>query len=76
VRQWIKSDRSSQSLLRVFDHAHDQLVPVYLLRGDSPLKARLSSELAALIRSIHREDASPYRLYPQNGFREVGVLAG
>jgi hypothetical protein len=56
VLQWVKADSSTLSLLRVFDHAHDQLVPVYLLLGDSPLKARLSTELAALIRSIHRID--------------------
>lgn len=56
VLQWIKADSSTVTLLRIFDHTHDKLVPVYLLLGDSPLKARLSTELAALIRSIHRID--------------------
>ena len=56
VLQWIKADSPTEKLLRIFDHAHDQLVPVYLLLGDSPLKARISTELSALVRSIHRID--------------------
>ena len=56
VLQWIKAGSPTESLLRIFDHAHDQLVPVYVLLGDSPLKARLSTELSSLIRAIHRID--------------------
>ena len=36
VLQWIKADSSTVTLLRIFDHTHDKLVPVYLLLGDSP----------------------------------------
>ena len=56
VLNWVKSDSSTEKLLWVFDHTHDQFVPIYLLLGDSPLKARISTELAALLRTIHRID--------------------
>ena len=56
VLQWIKDDTPTEKLLRIIDHTHDQLVPIYLLLGDSPLKFRLSTELSSLIRSIHRID--------------------
>lgn len=56
ILKWIKSDSSTQELLRVYDHAHDQVVLASRWLDASSLKGRLMTELSLLLRSIHRID--------------------
>jgi len=56
VLNWIKSDSSTQELLRVYDHAHVQVVQSSRWLDASSLKGRLMAELSFLLRSIHRID--------------------
>jgi hypothetical protein len=57
VLKWIKrSDSSTQELLRVYDHAHDQVVLASCWLNASSLKGRLMNEMSYLLRSIHRID--------------------
>ena len=50
VLKWIKSDSSTQELLRVYDHAHDQVVLASCWLQASSLKGRLMNELSYLLR--------------------------
>lgn len=56
VLKWIKSDSSTQELLRIYDHAHDQVVLACCWLSASSLKGRLMNEMSYLLRAIHRVD--------------------
>ena len=56
VLKWVKSEIPTQELLRVYDHTHDQVALASRWLDASSLKGRLMSELANLLRSIHRID--------------------
>jgi hypothetical protein len=56
VLKWVKSDSPTEELLRVYDHAHDQVVLASCWLDASSLKGRLMNEMSYLLRSIHRID--------------------